>query len=261
MNGCATDPNPPGIAFARRLPVVLAICLVTGVACTPPSDVANTYATPRGYWEGKGTVKEIPMNDHRTLTRSAVYDFWFTVGDGGDAVGEIEIVYDSELKVDNLPQITVPLPSSSMTFAPSVGGKITDLNPRRKFPLVGVLANQQLTLEIATPAADRPPIEFTIRADPGVSAGFNVQKGGPGSVKGSSATRVIKIPMTPFSPFNGSAKVGKRPAGPFDASFDETGKNNSINWSARQMGGEQRKVELTPEMQQALQKLRQQLKR
>jgi len=213
-------------------------------------------ATPAGYWEGKGTAKEVPMKDaFRTLTRSATYDFWFTVGEGGDVVGEIEMVYESELKVDNLPQITVPLPSASMTFAPSVGGKITDLNPRRKFPLVGVLANGQLTLEIATAEDARPPIEFTIRADPGVSNGFNVRGSGAGSVSGSQ-TQVIKIPMTPFSPFNGSATVAKRPGGPFAASFDKTGGNYSISWSARQMGGEQRKVELTPEMQQALQKLR-----
>ena len=63
--------------------------------------------------------------------------------------------------------------------------------------------------------------------------------------------------MKPFSPFNGSATVGKRPAGPFAASFDKTGKNYSINWSARQMGGEQRKVTLTPEMEAALRRLRQ----
>jgi hypothetical protein len=262
----ATCPNLPRIAFAPTVLVVCAIVVAGLSACSshqpPPSDVATTYATPGGYWEGKGKANEIPMkDDFRTLTRSADYDFWFTVGDDGNAVGEVEILYDSELKVQNLPQVTVPLPTASMTFAPSVGGKVTDLNPRRKFPLVGVLANHQLTLEIATPESARPPIEFTIRADPGVSAGFNVQRAGPGSVKGNSESQVIKIPMMPFSPFNGSAKVEKRPAGPFAATYDETGKNYSINWSARQMGGEQRKAELTPEMQQALQKLRQQLKR
>jgi hypothetical protein len=67
--------------------------------------------------------------------------------------------------------------------------------------------------------------------------------------------------MKPFSPFNGSATVAKRPAGPFAATFDKTGSNYSINWSARQMGGEQRKVELTPEMQKTLETLREQLKR
>jgi hypothetical protein len=97
--------------------------------------------------------------------------------------------------------------------------------------------------------------EIPIRADPGVSAGFSGV-----TVKGNSEAQIIKIAMKPFSPFNGSATVAKRPDGPFAASFDKTGSNYSINWSARQMGGEQRKVELTPEMQQAVQKLRQQLK-
>lgn len=170
-------------AFAR---VVVPLLLLTlSVACGDP--------TPAGYWEGKGTAKEIPMKDaFRTLTRSASYDFWFTVGEGGDAVGEIEMVSDSDLRVDNLPQVTVPLPFSSMTFAPSVGGRITDLNPRRKFRLVGVLAKQQLTLEIATPEDARPPIEFTIRADPGVSAGFNIPKHGGGSVRGNDKSQVIR---------------------------------------------------------------------
>jgi hypothetical protein len=240
--------RPVSGAYARAAAAMLLLAVLAGCGA----------ATTAGYWEGKGTAKEIPMKDaFRTLTRSATYDFWFTVSEGGEAVGEIEMVYESDLKVENLPQITVPVPSArSVSFAPSVGGKITDLNPRRKFPLVGVLLNGKLTLEIATPEDARPPIEFTIRADPGVSAGFSGV-----TVKGNSEAQVIKIPMKPFSPFNGSATVAKRPAGPFAATFDKTGSNYSINWSARQMGGEQRKVELTPEMRKTLETLREQLKR
>jgi hypothetical protein len=72
---------------------------------------------------------------------------------------------------------------------------------------------------------------------------------------------VIKIAMKPFTPFNGAAKVEKRPNGPYAASFDARGNNWSIAWSARQMGGEQREVKITPEMRQALDKLRQQASR
>ena len=54
----------------------------------------------------------------------------------------------------------------------------------------------------------------------------------------------------------GAGKVEKRPNGPYAASFDARGNNWSIEWSARQMGGEQREVKITPEMREALDKLR-----
>ncbi|MEP7068489.1 MAG: hypothetical protein ABI789_04575, partial [Usitatibacter sp.] len=98
--------------------------------------------------------------------------------------------YTSELTVENLPSVSL----GSVSFSPKVGGKITDLNPKRKFPLVGVLKDEELNLEVATPEPQRPPIEFTIRAE----------------------------------------------------------------WSARQMGGGQRESKITPEMRQALDKLREQ---
>lgn len=206
-----------------------------------------------GYWEGKGKASEVPMKDRfRQLTRGADYDFWFVLDKEGNATGEIELTYNSELTVENLPSVSV----GSVSFSPKVGGKVTDLNPKRKFPLVGVLQDDQLTLAIATPEPARPTIEFTIRADPGVSAGL----GGvtvPGGAAGVSGGDVIRIAMKPFTPFNGAAKVEKRPGGPYAASFDARGSNWAIEWSARQVGGEQREVKITPQMRQALEKLRQ----
>jgi hypothetical protein len=219
--------------------------LVLPMACGNP--------VKTGYWEGKGKASEIPMKDRfRQLTRGADYEFWFVLDKEGNATGEIELNYTSELTVENLPSMSF----GSVSFSPKVGGKITDLNPKRKFPLVGFLDGDKLTLEIATPEPARKPIEFTIRADPGVSAGF----GGmtmPGGAAGIADKDVIKIAMKPFTPFNGAGKVEKRPSGPYAASFDARGSNWSIEWSARQMGGEQRDVKITPEMRQALDRLRQ----
>ena len=102
-------------------------------------------ATPAGYWEGTARASEIPMKDHvRTLTRTAEAEFWFTVSwDAGRRTGtisgEAEAKYDAELKVDNLPKVTVPTPGGSVKFEPSVGGKLTDTDNRRKFPIVGVI--------------------------------------------------------------------------------------------------------------------------
>ena len=206
-----------------------------------------------GYWEGKGKISEIPLKDRfRQLTRGADFEFWFVLDKDNNATGEITLVYNSELTVENLPSLSV----GAASFSPKVGGKITDLNPKRKFPLVGILNGDQLTLAIATPDEARPSIEFTIRADPGVSAGF----GGmtvPGGAAGIGEMQVIKIDMKPFTPFSGPGKVEKRPNGPYAASYDARGNNWSAEWSARQMGGEQRDVKITPEMRQALERLRQ----
>ena len=229
----------------RARAAAFALLVALPIACGNP--------VKTGYWEGKGKVREIPMKDRfRQLTRDADFEFWFTLDKEGSATGEIELVYDSVLTVENLPSVS----AGSVSFSPKVGGKITDLNPKRKFPLVGVLAGEQLKLAIATPEDLRPPIEFTIRADPGVSAGF----GGmtmPGGAAGIGDVNVIKIAMKPFTPFNDAAKVEKRAGGPYAASFEKRGNNWSIEWSARQVGGGEREVKITPEMRQALDKLRQ----
>ena len=216
------------------------------IACGPP--------VKTGYWEGKGQSASTPMKDRfRQLTRGADFEFWFTLDKEGIAAGEITLVYNSELTVENLPSVS----AGAVSFSPKVGGKITDLNPKRKFPLVGVLNGDMLQLAIATPESARPKIEFTIRADPGVSAAM----GGvtmPGGAAGVGEMRVIRIDMMPFSPFSGPGKVEKRPGGPYAASFESRSDNASTEWSARQMGGEQRDMTITPEMRQALERLRQQ---
>lgn len=230
--------------FARA--AAFALAAVLPIACGDP--------VKTGYWEGKGRSASTPMKDRfRQLTRGADFEFWFTVDKDGNAAGEITLVYNSELTVENLPSVS----AGAVSFSPKVGGKITDLNPKRKFPLVGVLNGDMLQLAIATPEEARPKIEFTIRADPGVSAAM----GGvtmPGGAAGVGEVRVIRIDMMPFSPFSGPAKVEKRPGGPYAASFESRGANSSTEWSARQMGGEQREMTITPEMRQALERLRQQ---
>jgi hypothetical protein len=206
-----------------------------------------------GYWEGKGKMSSVPMKDRfRQLTRGADFEFWFTLDKDNYAAGEIVLTYNSELTVENLPSVS----AGSVSFSPKVGGKITDLDPKRKFPLVGMLTGDELQLAIATPEPARRKIEFTIRADPGVSAsmgGMSV----PGGAAGVGDATVKKIDMMPFSPFSGPGKVEKRPGGPYVASFETRSANSSTEWTARQMGGEQREVKMTPEMRQALERLRQ----
>ena len=226
-------------------------------------------ATPYGYWEGDGTASEKLMDDpFRKLTRTVEFEFWFALNADGEAFGEIELKYDAELIVDGLPNVTVPVPGgSSVSFQPKVGGKMTDLDPTRTFPLVGVLDGESLTLMIATPEENRKTLDFTIRGDAGVSGTMALgagKDGGGGDASigagGDAQLVVIEIDMTPFSPFNGAAMVEKRPGGPYAARFEENADKYSIEWSARQIGGEQRqKLEMTPEMELELRRLKEQL--
>jgi len=256
--------------------------------------------TPAGYWEGTARASEIPMKDHvRMLTRSADAEFWFTVNwdagrNMGTVTGEAQAKYDSELKVENLPKVTVPTPGGSVKFEPSVGGKLTDVDNRRKFPIVGVLrvdpssgmgtlllqkvnapagtAAQQTDREAGGSANYDAPMEFTMRADPGVSGSLG---GAAGSVNLSSSGRVgasglgaeasagggnvivKKIPMVPFSPFKDApGRVEKRPGGPYVATYEDSGEKHSFKWTAKQVGGEKREPpRITPEMQRSIDEL------
>ena len=232
------------------LVVLLSVSLLS-VSC---GEAIEFTAHPYGYWEGTGTATEVPMNDRvRRLTRSADFDFWFTLAEDGEAAGEIDLHYEAELTVDNLPSAALPLPGATVTFDPEVGGTITDPDPTRRFPLVGRLDDEEgLILAIATAEGDRPSLEFTFTAD----AGVNVTADAGVNVAPNTGVTVQKMDMTPFSPFTDSGGViEKRPDGPFAVHFEDQGENYAIEWSARQMGGEQGTFELTPEMELELQEL------
>ncbi len=251
----------PLMSFRRNLAaLVLTKTLLFLVLLSGCSETSQPY----GYWEGKGTATEMPMNDAvRKLTRQATYEFWFTLSESGDAVGEIELKYDAELVVVGLPSVSAPAGSfGSISFKPEVGGTMTDLDPTRKFPLVGVYDEGVLVLEIATPEADRPPLEFTIRADAGISGGVSVGPVGvDDAVSGNAEIYIEKIEMTPFSPFDAGAPVEQRASGPYAVSYESKGENFSIEWSAVQRNQEQRQFELSPELELELRRLREQFSR
>lgn len=192
-------------------------------------------SSPQGYWEGSGRAREVLMDDDfRHLWESAEYELWFVIDPSGDVVGEITLDYDAQLTVENLPAVTVPAPGGSVGFNPSVGGKLTDLDPRRVFPLTGQMTDGILTLEVATPADERESLEFTVRSSVGVSAGI-----GGAEVSGANyRDQAIKVPMVPFSPFTGRAEVSRRAGGVFGAHFEDKGDKYAIEWSARWVRGQ-----------------------
>lgn len=248
--------------------VVVAAAIAIGCGGSDaPSEVdvdVEDFGSPAGYWEGEGTVKETPLDDGvRTLTRNADFEFWFSLDSDGSALGEITLTYESVLTVSGLPNLSVPgVGGISAGFDPEVGGEITDPDPKRIFPLVGVLGEDGLVLGMVS-GEEPESIEFTIRADPGVSAGFDV--GGAGSVGvegGGAGTIAYVIEMTPFTPFADSdiAGVEKRPGGPYAAHFEFSGDNKlAIEWSAVQQSSDTQTVEVTDEMRDALDALEQAL--
>jgi hypothetical protein len=222
------------------------------------------FASPSGYWEGEGQVRETPLDDGvRTLTRNADFEFWFSLNSEGAATGEITLTYESVLTVDGLPSLSVPgVGGVSAGFNPEVGGEITDSDPTRVFPLVGQYSDAEGLVLAMVPGEDPEPIEFTIRADPGVSAGFDVGGAGSVGIEGQGAgTIAYKIDMTPFTPFADSdvAEVEKRPGGPYAAHFELSEDTFTIEWSAVQESSDVQTVEVTDEMRQALDDLQEAL--
>ncbi len=171
-----------------------------------------------------GTITETPLkDDYRELTRSADFEGWFDIDDDGNVTGEITLTYDAVLTVEDLPGADVGIAA----FDPEVGGRVTDPNPTRSYPLTGSLEGDGLTLEIATPEEERErdPIEFTIIADPGVSAGLG---GGDAFTAPGGNVQIIKIDMTPFTPFGGFPATVEDNA----VHFLEEGDGYQIKWDA-----------------------------
>src|SRR5688572_15794076 len=175
--------------FAHTMAVALA-CMASG-----SESASGAPPTPAGYWEGKVTTKEVPKKTpNMTMTREVEAEFWFTVDwdktrNIGLVSGEADATYGAELKVDNLPKVTAPVPGGSVKFEPNVGGKLTDTDNRRKFPIVGVLTvdpetgkgslilqkgavvdgrteSQKLDDEAKGKQGPDAAMEFTLRADP-----------------------------------------------------------------------------------------------
>lgn len=220
----------------------------------------DDYASPTGYWEGEGTASETPLDDGvRTLTRDAEFDFWFSLADDGTATGEITLTYDAVLTVEGLPNFSAPgIGGISVSFNPEVGGELTDEDPTRIFPLVGHYSAGDGLILAMVPGEEAPPMEFTLRADPGVSAGFDVGGAGSIGIEGQgTGTIAYEIDMVPFTPFGSAdfAEVVKRPGGPYAAHFEFVDETYAIEWSTVQESSDVQSVTITPEMQSVLDSL------
>ena len=240
---------------ARIVSVALTALLVAAAGCSEsapaPEREEAPFARPSGYWEGEGTWHKVDMKDaYKEMTRSADFTFWFVLDRDGSVDGEIEIQYDAQLTVDGLPEINMPLPGGiGVGFAPKVGGRVTDPDPKRKYPLSGSYNDGTLAIA-AIIDENAKPIEFTFRADPGVTAGVKVARSYQGGAAANSEIgvgtnappmqiTVKKMPMTPFSPFVAPGSVTKRPLGPHVVAFELHEEELNVEWDARQITTEE----------------------
>jgi len=212
------------------------VSLATLAACgteRTPSSGGDPFATPFGYWEGKGTFAITDMkDDYRHMERTAKFELWFNVRDEGEVTGEVEILYDANLTVKNLPQST-----GLVTFAPEIGGKVTDPDPSRRYPLEGRYADGGMVLK-ALIADDAAPIMFTYRATAGLGidvTGGQVAVGGGGTEMVNAGEISEEMPMTPFDPFVAAGEVMKRPNGPHVARHESRTEKRSVQWTATQV--------------------------
>jgi len=194
--------------------------------------------TPYGYWEGEGSASDTLIKDNvRDLTRKADFSFWFNLDEDGEILGEVEMRYKTDLVVSGLPKISAPAPGGTIKFNPTVGGQLTDPNPTRRFPLVGTFTDKGLNLEFGTPEAEREALEFTIRADAGISGAMKLGGIGMGSNQANAQLTVLTVDMVPFSPFGTVGVVARRPNGPHAARMETKGDSYAIEWKAKQVAG------------------------
>lgn len=284
----------------RLITLVVAASALLLVACGGGDDggivpgrtqvLVEDFATPAGYWEGSGSATHTPWDDPvRKFYRKADFEFWFALDTDGTALGEITLTYDAKLTIDGLPDFQAPAPGGiNISFDPEVGGELSDSDPVRKFPLVGLYNEEEniLTLRMV-PGEDAEPMKFTLRADPGVSAAIPLDSfgeessddveegdlpGDPGTNEGDVGGddeegesvdvsdpgffEIIKVyDMTPFTPFapEDEPAITKRAGGPHETSFELSEDPWAVQWSALQKTADVQTVEISPAMRQALQ--------
>jgi hypothetical protein len=179
------------------------------------------------------------------LSWSADFEFWFVVDKDGNAIGEADLLYDAELRLEHLANDA----GQTLIIKPETINKNIDKNglatPHRRMSLVGRVNGRELILESA--AQDSlSPLVFTLRADPDITGGDLIIK---------------KIDRKPFSPFFGVVRLQQAADGRYGAHFETSGEPLTVNWTVHQVNGKQREVKMTSEMESALKHLQQKYQR
>jgi hypothetical protein len=200
--------------------------LVAGVVVGPGAPAwAQDSKVLAGYWEGKGTIWDRPLDDAvRKLTRRSETTFWFACHKQLRCRGEATTTYAADLQAVKW---SIPLPTGAIEAAVAGSSEKTTLT----YPIEGTIADRKLQLRVVGEAADlvvpNAAFEFVLTATATLPATGAVPARAP-------SMQIIKIPAKAWSPFQQlEAPITKRPQGPYVASVKKAGEKFSIEWHAQ----------------------------
>jgi hypothetical protein len=200
--------------------------LVAGVVVGPAAPAwAQDSKVLAGYWEGKGTIWDRPLDDAvRKLTRRSETTFWFACDKQLRCRGEATTTYAADLQAVKW---SIPLPSGAIEAAVAGSSEKTTLT----YPIEGTIADRKLQLRVVGEAADlvvpNAAFEFVLTATATLPATGAIPSRAP-------SMQIIKIPAKAWSPFQQlEAPITKRPQGPYVAAVKKAGEKFSIEWYAQ----------------------------
>jgi hypothetical protein len=209
--------------MTRLTTALVALCVTTCAALGPAIPaVAQDAAALAGYWEGKGTIWNRPIDDAvRKLTRRSETQFWLSCDRQLRCQGEATTVYAADLQALKW---AIPLPTGTINAAVEGSSEKTTFT----YPIEGAIVDGKLQLRVTGESTDlvvpNAAFDFVLSANVSVpSVG-----GAPGA---APSMQVIKIPAKAWSPFQKlEAVVTKRPQGPYVAAVKRSGDKFAIEW-------------------------------
>lgn len=207
---------------ARSRCVVVASCLVMWTALAPAAAGAQNAAALAGYWEGKGTISDRPIDDAiRKLTRRSETQFWFSCDPQLRCRGEATTQYGASLQAVKW---SIPTPAGGIDAAVEGSAEKSTFT----YPIEGAISGGKLHLRVVGETPDlvvpNGAFEFVLTATASVPS----MAGAPAA---TPSMQVIRIPAKAWSPFqNLEAPITRRPRGPFVAAVKRSGEKHSIEW-------------------------------
>jgi hypothetical protein len=198
-------------------------CLAASVVLGPvPVARGQDAAALAGYWEGKGTISDRPIDDAiRKLTRRSETQFWFSCDTQLRCRGEATTLYGATLQAVKW---SIPTPAGSIDAAVEGSAEKSTFT----YPIEGAISGGKLQLRVVGESADlvvpNGAFEFVLTASATVpSVG--------GAPSAAPSMQVIRIPAKAWSPFQKlEAPISRRPQGPFVAAVKQSGAKHSIEW-------------------------------
>jgi hypothetical protein len=202
---------------------VVASCLVGwAMIAWAPGAAAQEAPVLAGYWEGKGTIVDRPIDDAiRKLTRRSETQFWFSCDAQLRCRGEATTLYGATLQAVKW---SIPTPAGTINAAVEGSAEKSTFT----YPIEGAITGGKLQLRVVGESADlvvpNGAFEFVLTATATVpSVG--------GAPSAAPSMQVIRIPARAWSPFQKlEAPITRRPQGPFVAEVKQSGEKHSIEW-------------------------------